>query len=308
MAAGRVNEPQGRVIVHALRRLPTSGEFATTAEQRTHAEEHLVGLAADHDAKALGFLGRALFEVIAPDLAEQCEGKQLEAEEAAALRRTSLQLWDDGEGTCHGKFRIPALHGQMLRKMLSSLSSPARHTEAGIDGDLPTPVRQGVAFTQLLEAIPAKSLPRQGGCSATVVVTMTLEQLTATLDAAGVCTLDTGAQISASEARRLACGAGIIPVVLGGRSQVLDVGRKRRFHSEAQRVAMGLRDRGCTTVDCDMPPSMCHSHHDIPWAQGGPTDVAHGRLLCGHHHRRIHDHRYLTTRHPSGKVSFHRRT
>ena len=34
--------------------------------------------------------------------------------------------------------------------------------------------------------------------------------------------------ISAGTARRLACEAGIIPAVLGGKSQVLDLGRKRR--------------------------------------------------------------------------------
>ena len=216
---------------------------------------------------------------------------------------------EDDEGTCHGKFRIPLLHGQMLRKMILALTSPARttHTHADTD-DLPTPVRHGLAFCQLLEAIPAKSLPQAGGCSATIVVTMTLEQLLADLNSAGVATLDTGGQITAAEARRLACGANIIPVVLGGKSEVLDIGRQRRFHTKAQRIAMTLRDQGCTATDCDRPPAMTHAHHDIPWAHGGRTDLQNGRLLCGHHHRRIHDHRYQATRHPNGKVSFHRRT
>ena len=83
---------------------------------------------------------------------------------------------------------------------------------------------------------------------------MTLDQLLADLDAAGVCTLDTGGQISAAEARRLACSAGIIPMVLGGKSQVLEMGRKRRFHTEPMRIAMGVRDGGCTTEHCDVPP------------------------------------------------------
>ena len=216
-----------------------------------------------HDPKALQVLGRHLFEVIAPDLAETYDGKALEAEEAAALRRTTFEMREDDEGTCHGKFRIPLLHGQMLRKMILALASPARNTNTssatGIDTDPPTPVRHGLAFCQLLEAVPAKSLPQAGGCSATIVVTMTLEQLLADLNAAGVvATLDTGGEISAAEARRLACGANIIPVVLGGKSEVLDVGRQRRFHTKAQRIAMTLRDQGCTAVDCDRPPAMTH--------------------------------------------------
>jgi hypothetical protein len=320
LAAGRANPSQARTIVEAVDLLPTSGEFAVSVEQRVRAEAHLVGLVSDYDATALRILGRKVFEVIAPDLAEAYEGMVLEAQEAAAARRTILQLREDETGTCHGRFRIPTLHGHILNKMILALCSPARHTQtgpeadpgaaslgSGLGDDLPTPVRHGLAFCQLLEAIPAKSLPKAGGTSATIVVTMTLDQLLAGLDAAGVCPLDTGAQISAGEARRLACGAGIIPAVLGGKSQVLDVGRKRRFHTQAQRVAMALRDTGCTEQNCDKPPALCHAHHDIPWSEGGPTDLRHGRLLCGHHHRRIHDTRYTATRHANGKVTFHRR-
>ena len=137
---------------------------------------------------------------------------------------------------------------------------------------------------------------------------MTHDQLLADLHEAGVCDLDTGGQITAAQARRLACTAGIIPAVLGARSQVLDLGRRRRFHTEAQRIALALRDNGCTADGCDRPPALCHAHHDIPWSRGGPTDLTNGRLLCGHHHRRIHDPAYRHQRLPNGTVTFHRRT
>ena len=140
-----------------------------------------------------------------------------------------------------------------------------------------------------------------------MVVTMTLEQLTDRLQAAGVCTLDTGGRISATQARRLACRAGIIPMVLGGQGQVLDVGRRRRLHTEAMRLAMAVRDGGCSAEDCSTPPGLCHAHHDTPWSRGGHTDTDTGRLLCPHHHRRVHDPRYQTTRLPDGKLRFHRR-
>jgi hypothetical protein len=310
MARGDVNLAQALAIVASLEQLPTRGEFAISPEQRTAAEVHLVKLAADHDAQQLRYLGRHLFEVIAPELADQVAGKQLEAEEARALQRTTLTMWEDDEGTTHGRFRIPALYGQMLDKMLMSLTAPSRSVATnttGIDPDLPAPVRRGIAFTQILETVHAKDLPTAGGCGATIVVTMTLEQLLADLDAAGVCTLDTGGRISASEARRLACSAGIIPMVLGGKSQPLDIGRKRRFHTEAMRVAMSVRDKSCTAEQCETPPGLCHAHHDHPWSQGGKTNVRSGRLLCPHHHRRLHDPGYLTTHLPNGKLSFHRR-
>jgi hypothetical protein len=250
MAAGRVNVAQARVILTALDRLPATGEFAVDSEQRTAAEEHLIDLAPHHDARELAVLGRRVFEVIAPEVAERLDGKILEAQEAQALRRTTFSMWEDDQGTCHGRFRIPALHGQMLHKMLLALDHDT-------DPDLPAPARRGVGFTRLLEAIPATSLPKTGGCGATIVVTMTLAQLLGDLEAAGVCALEIGGAISAAEARRLACSAGIIPVVLGGKSQVLDVGRRRRFHTEAMRIAMSVRDRGCTAQGCDTPPGLC---------------------------------------------------
>jgi hypothetical protein len=310
MAAGDVNVTQARAIVTSLEKLPKTGVFAVTVEQRTRAEAHMVSLAADHDAQELRVLGKKLFEVIAPDKAEEFEGKALEAEEARALQRTTLVMWEDDEGTIHGRFRTPAMPGQMLVKMILALTSPSRAVatnSTGIDPDLPTPVRNGIAFTQLIESVAAKDLPTTGGCGATIVVTMTLEQLMADLTAAGVCTLDTGGNLSASEARRLACTAGIIPMVLGGKSQVLDIGRRRRLHTEGMRLAMGVRDGGCTAEECETPPGMCHAHHDLPWSEGGHTNVATGRLLSPHHHRRIHDRRYETTRLPTGKIRIHRR-
>ena len=107
--------------------------------------------------------------------------------------------------------------------------------------------------------------------------------------------------ISPGQARRLASQAKIIPVVLGGKSEVLDVGRGKRFFTKAQRVAMMIRDRGCTTEGCDWPPGMCHGHHDLLWSRGGPTDLKHGRLLCPKHHATAHHPAYEMTKLPAGR-------
>ena len=197
---GGVNTAQARVIVHAVDSLPTSGEFAVSAEQRLQAEQHLVAEAARFDAVRLAILGREIFEVICPELAEAYEGKKIEAEEAQAARKTTFSMWEDDQGVAHGRFRIPARHAAMLRKAIQSLTNPVRHDTtrgSGIDTDLPQAVREGIALTQVIEAINSHWLPSSGGVGATVVVTMTLEQLLADLDRAGVCTLDTGGRISA---------------------------------------------------------------------------------------------------------------
>src|SRR5699024_4678175 len=93
--------------------------------------------------------------------------------------------------------------------------------------------RYGAAFVELIEHLPTETL--SGKVAATVVVTVEHDRLKESLGAAH---LDTGHDLSAGEARRLACNAGVLPAVLGGRSVPLDLGRQERFFTEAQRVAL----------------------------------------------------------------------
>ncbi|QKE00335.1 HNH endonuclease signature motif containing protein [Nocardioides marmotae] len=120
--------------------------------------------------------------------------------------------------------------------------------------------------------------------------------------------LDDGGVISAATARRLACEAGLIPAVLGTRSELLDLGRKTRLFSGAQRRGLNLTQPTCTAEGCDWPAHLCHAHHDQPWSSGGTTDLANARNLCPRHHARIHDPAFETSHLPDGKVAFHRRT
>ncbi len=100
--------------------------------------------------------------------------------------------------------------------------------------------------------------------------------------------LDTGDPITADQARKLACEAGIIPMVLGGKSEVLDLGRRSASTTGHQRIAIRHRDQHCTSHGCEWPAAMCHVHHNIPWSRGGKTDLADGRLLCPRHHSYAH--------------------
>ena len=93
----------------------------------------------------------------------------------------------------------------------------------------------------------------------------------------------TGDRITAEQARRLACQAGIIPVVLGGDSVPLDLGRKQRLYEDAQRVAMILRDKKCRAEGCDIPAGWCEGHHKLPWGHDGETNYQDGVLLCPWH-------------------------
>ncbi|WP_309109428.1 DUF222 domain-containing protein [Zhihengliuella sp.] len=87
-----------------------------------------------------------------------------------------------------------------------------------------------------------------------------------------------------AQLRELACDAAVLPAVLGGHGQVLDLGRAQRTFTAAQRRALTIRDRGCTFPGCTVPATWCEAHHVIPWHQGGATDVSNGALCCLFHH------------------------
>lgn len=304
LAAGAVNCEQARVVVHALEELPTDLGTDLAAQ----AEARLVELATDHEPRVLRVLGRRILEVVAPDVAEAHEARLLEREEREAARAASLTMRDDGHGRTHGRFTLPTLQAEMLRTALRAIAAPKHQGANGVpqpETRVPTAERLGRAFCEYVERYPADALPRSGGVNASVMVTMTLETLLGGLAAASI---DTGHRISPGGARRLACTAGIIPAVLGGPSQVLDLGRRRRFHTPAQRIALALRDGGCSAEGCDAPPSLCHAHHDEPWSRGGATSLGNARLLCPRHHSYAHDPRFALERRPHGKLRFHRRT
>jgi hypothetical protein len=101
-------------------------------------------------------------------------------------------------------------------------------------------------------------------------------------------TLNTGQPISAAQARRLACDAGVIPAVLGSNGEPLDVGRSTRTIPSAIRRALVVRDRGCIHPDCDRPPEWTDAHHVKHWIDGGPTALDNLCLLCHKHHWIVH--------------------
>lgn len=112
----------------------------------------------------------------------------------------------------------------------------------------------------------------------------------------------TGEQLSAGTIRRLACDAQIIPIMLGGPSEPLDVGRVHRLFTPAQRKAVLLRDKGCSYPGCSMPASWTDIHHIVHWIFGGATDLDNAAALCRRHHVIVHRYGYTATVTPTAVI------
>ena len=215
---------------------------------------------------------------------------------------TQISVRRVGDGTSRIAGLLPDVQADMFRAALEAFASPRR--DSGVDREvagttdarvtypdgtarrLTQRKRLGRAFCELLEHLPTDRLPQHGVANASLVVTIPLDTLRSQ---AGEGVLSTGTPISASQARRLACNAGVVPVVLDGASRVLDQGMSKRLFDRHQRLALATRDRGCIWRGCERPAAWCEAHHLDPWSRGGPTDLANGCLLCGWHHRLLHE-------------------
>ncbi len=151
-------------------------------------------------------------------------------------------------------------------------------------------------------------LPSVNGSPFTLVVTLGIDAL---MSGIGVAIIDTGHRISAGEARRLACKAGIIPMVLDGKSMPLDRGSRaaavRPLPEDGDPPPLQARLR--RRRHCDRPTGVdASTHHQDPWHLGGPTDAKKGISFCApHHHMADHPQTYDMKRLPNGKIRFTRR-
>lgn len=309
LLSGLVNAEQAHVIAAALDALPSDLDREILAK----AEAHLIAEAGHFGPKRLRILGSKVLETVAPDEYDDQERRKLEDEERRARQTTRLTMRRRGDGTTDIRIRVSDAVAGRLKTYLEAYASPRRghlapdadRVDPATGQRLPYPVLLGQAFCSLLEAVPSTRLPRHGGASTSVVVTIDIAALRDQVGAAG---LNTGDRISAGDAMRLACNASIMPLVLDGKGQPLHLGREKRLFDRAQRIAMAVRDGGCRAEGCAIPAAWTEAHHLTPWSRGGRTDIEDGVLLCPWHHHRAHDPGYLLSRMPNGDVRFRRRT
>jgi hypothetical protein len=268
---------QAGVIAEAVAALPDEAGPEVAAK----AETLLVENAARLDPKGLRIAGAHILGYVAPKLAEEHERRQLEHAEKRAFERRFFTMSPDGSGGVR-------LHGHLDQQAAAVVSAAVEplSRRAGTTDDRSPGQRRADALVDVCQsALDTETLPEHGGDRPGVVVTLNYDLLCQQV-AAG--TLDTGERLSPEAVRRLACDAKLIPAVLGGQGQVLDVGRERRLFTGPLRRALAIRDGGCAFPGCDRPPKYCHAHHARSWLDGGPTCLANGLLLCHLHHVVIH--------------------
>ena len=300
-------------VAHLITGFLDSVRFTTDPEGLERTEQVLLERA---DAVGVDGLHR-YFKLLRAQLDRN--GVQAREEELHAQR--SLRIWEDHRGLIHLRGCFDPASAAPIKLAVETLVSAdlhaardaksrlaARAAEAALRSDVAVGAAVGAATDaadralvddRTIEQMAADALADIARlaaaatdappalASASVVVRIDHDDL---MNAVGFATIDDiGQPISAATARAIAAGSGVIPMVWGGDGEVLDLGRRRRLFTKAQRLALAERDGGCAHPDCARPIAHTQAHHIRWWdAHDGPSDLGNGVLLCAFHHWAIH--------------------
>jgi hypothetical protein len=238
---------------------------------------------------------------------------------AKAVRRWVIGI--DPDGTLDDAAGLPRFlrmavssHGRIyLTGHLDPVGGETMHAalEAEMNGHRPAGDRRshgermGDALVALARrALRGGELPTVRGAAAQVRVSIDWFALCAARGAPGVAggELPFAGPIGPETARRLACDAGVVRLLIDPAGLPLDVGQEQRTATVAIRRALELRDGHCVFSGCSTPAAWCDVHHVIHWAHGGPTSCENGALLCERHHTAVHEGGFTIARDPGTAV------
>jgi len=221
--------------------------------------------------------GAALDEALDQDGAEPDDRPPVQVNELHLTRIAS------GGGKIRGHFDDAA----MFDAIATVVNAKARPVTG--DDERRTGQRQAEALADacgyVLDHAGRAVVPDCGGHRPHLNVLIRLEDLQ---NRARAACLDLAGPVSPQALRMLCCDATVIPIILNGAGQPLDVGRATRTIPDGLRRAVAARDQGCAHPGCDRPPSWSEVHHIHEWEHGGETTLSNLVMLCKIHHRQMH--------------------
>lgn len=269
---------QGRTSLRHVevisRLLATKAAGRLSPQQWGDAEAQLAGWAADYTSTELYKWGQALVELLDQD------GEEPDDRPPALVNELFVSRLPDGGGKLRGRFDDAA----MFDAIAAVIDAHAKPVIA--DDDRSMAERQAEALADVCGyVLDHGDVPRTGGYRPHLNVPIRLEDLE---NRARAGCLDFGGPVAAQSLRMLCCDAAVVPIVLNGKGQPLDVGRMTRTIPDGLRRAVAARDRGCAHPGCGRPVSWSECHHVLEWEHGGETKLDNVVMLCRQHHRQIH--------------------
>ncbi len=201
------------------------------------------------------------------------------AAEDSSLNTVNVHTTDDGRIDIRAD--LTQVVGEKFLAMIDERSCP-RPEPDGADDRRTAEQRRADAFELILDQAALGAGIDSIGSPRT--------QLMVTIPAAGAdpATLPWTGSVSQATAKRLSCDGSLTEIVLDSEGVPLQMGHARRLFPAHLRKAVIVRDGCC--IKCGAPPAHTQVHHIEHWADGGPTDLDNGCLLCQRCHTQVHHH------------------
>jgi hypothetical protein len=298
----------------ALAQLPETSAAMSRGELTFSKVRALTRVATPENEKALLELARGATAAVLERMLRSYRLGSREAEAARERRRIEsrcLSLFPDEDGMIVVRGRLTPEQGALLMRA-EEAANDALYREQGHENGSAEPFGEAEAARRRADAlalVAERALAAGFGTTADDPTSSTESSARAPLSGTraerfqvllhvdaetlredgglGQSELENGTRVSAEVSRRLACDASVVRIGHASDRSVLDVGRKRRTIPPALRRALEVRDRGCRFPGCGM--RFTDAHHVRHWADGGETSLDNLILLCGHHHRLVHE-------------------
>lgn len=237
--------------------------------------------------KAKGRDARDVKRIVARAVARADVTAHMEREQRQHAERY-LAWTEDQTGMVTFSGKLDAVTAAPIRTVIEQIVT--QQFRARRDNDPTSPDRRTVgqmradALYEVCRHALGCTETEKSGVRTTIVVRMDQRDLESGVGLGSIDGLEQ--PVSVRELRRLAGDAGVIPEVLAGDSEVLDLGRTKRMFTRAQRIALLERDGGCAR--CHAPPEHCEAHHITWWDRGGGSDLRNGVMLCTRCHHDVH--------------------
>lgn len=286
--AGDLGAGQIGVILTAMNDIPAP----ISAKQRRDCETYLVTQGGIHDPVLLRKIADRLLDTLDPD------GDLDPDTDPAARAELHFGTRNRRTGLTPITGKLDDLGAATVRTAIDGLAAP--HPEAGgVKDTRPAATRRAHALVEALRLFLASgSGPTQGGEQPHLTVTLEWDVINHRAQLGHV----DGMRLSASQTRLLLCDAKIIPAVLGGNGEVMDVGRASYTFPTGIKRAIRLRDRGCVWAGCSRPAPWTEIHHINWWERDlGVTSLGNGCCLCAYHHHQVHQGQWQLRMAPDGR-------
>ena len=212
-----------------------------------------------------------------------------------AYSRRYLHLSEVKDGLVHLEGLLDAEGGAVVKTALDGLMPAPKHDDERTAGQ-----RRADALVDLARRpLAGSKLGSTGGQRPHLVITASVETL-AGMPGAPAARMEGVGPIPLETAQRHGCDA-TVSWLLGQAELENETSHAKRQIPPSTRRALVARDRDCVFNGCHRPAAWCDGHHVRWWTQGGETNLENLALVCGRHHRMLHEEGWQIERTNSGR-------